>query len=152
MPQEEDRIVPPVESTKPKPKMMKIVPPVESTKPKPKFLQKIYKVYGKWSYAYFFLICVVSLFLLNQPNYLTEIFPVLVYFGFIVLFINHLVWSNRLRFCKFKKWSTVALILYFITCILAVILKLDVYLYLGYFFAAAGFILFLFTFKNLENE
>ena len=138
-------IVPPKESTKPK---NKIVPPIESTKPPKK---TIAQVYSKWSYAYFYLICVASLLFLNRPNYLTEIFPILVYVGFIVLFVNHLIWSKRLGFCTFKKCSTIALVLYFLTCILAIIFKLNIYVYFGYFFAVCGFGLFLFTIKDKKN-
>lgn len=141
---EEKNIVPPRESTSIS-NQDNIVPPRESTKMS--YLQKSVKAvreYGIYSYLYFFIISVMSLFLLDNENYLKEIFPVSCYIGFVILLLTHLSWSNKLNFCKYKKLSTVSLILYFLSCIMAVIFNLDLYSYFAYFFIASsvGFIVF----------
>ena len=147
-----------------------IVPPKESTRPKPKsrvanesddlnqktkinFFEKLKNTYSKWSYSYFFLICIISLFVVNRKNYLEEIFPILCYIGFIVLFINHLIWSKRLNFCRFKIFSTISLILYFIASIVSVIYNYEtIYEIAKWFFIGMAFVLFLFMLKNNKKD
>jgi amino acid permease len=134
-----------------------IVPPKESTtKPKNSqvnLTETIVKKYSIWSYAYFFLICVLSLFLVERKNYLTEIFPILVYIGFIVLFINHLCWAKTLNFCRFKKIATISLICYFIFCVVVVIFKIDFYREISIYFSGMLFALLLFIFtKKTKND
>ena len=55
------------------------------------------KHFGIYSYFYLFLISVLSIFCIDKQNYLTEIFPIMCYLGFIIFLITNLTYSKKLR-------------------------------------------------------
>lgn len=133
----------------------KALPPKDTIKPKSllKKINEMVKGYGVWAVAFLFLQELVSLFFWDDENYKNFYYPILNQFALLILLLNIFVWKNKLNFCVFKKYGIIALILYYLCGILAMIFKIEIYInYISYYLLGISIVLMIFSIKKIQNE
>lgn len=133
------------------------LPPKETIKPKTKNIltttvKEAFKHYMIWGLFYLFIIEIISYFLWDDVDYKDVFYPLLNQTAFVVLLINFLTFSKRLNFCKFKKFSIVSLILYYVYGITAMIFNFQSFIEnVHYVFLLLSFSLFLWSYTKSIN-
>ena len=130
------------------------LPPQDTIKPPPKkigetTIKEAFKHYMVWGLFYLFIIEVISYFYWSDSRYKDFFYPLLNQIAFVVLLTNILTLHKRLNFCKFKKFSIVSLILYYIAGALAVVFKIEFFIEnIHYVFLLLSFCLFVWSYTK----
>ena len=126
------------------------LPPKETIKPK---LQGRYfkidtykKPIAVWGLAFLFIVEFSSYIFWDNQNYKDFLYPLLNQTAILILLINILCWYDILKFCNFKIFGLMALILYYIVGIISMIFKIEIIVNIAdYFFLPMAFLLFVFS-------
>lgn len=112
-------------------------------------IEPIKKNYAIWGIAYLFIVECLSFLLWDNPNYKDYWYYILNQLGYVVLLINILCWYDRLRFCNYKIFGLLSLIIYYILGIIAVVFEIRAFInYIQMFFLICSSFLFLIKFFN----
>jgi hypothetical protein len=137
------------------------LPPKDTIKPPPPppksmvqtTIKEAFKHYMIWGLLYLFIIEVISYFYWSDPQYKDFFYPLLTQIAFVVLLTNFLALHKRLNFCKFKKFSIVSMILYYVYAIFAMIFKIESFIEnIHYSFVVLSFGLFVWSYTKCVNK